>query len=59
MRNSIIVYALIMVFSNYASAADSLAAPDWTLVAANLANSFNSRAMIHLVRNEETKYAQE
>jgi len=35
MRNSIIVYALIIIFSNYASAADSLVAPDWTLVAAD------------------------
>ncbi len=35
MRNSIIVYALIIIFSNYASAADRLVAPDWTLVAAD------------------------
>ena len=35
MRNSIIVYVLIIVFSQYASAADSLVAPDWTLVAAD------------------------
>ncbi len=35
MRNSIIVYLLIIVFSQYASAADSLVAPDWTLVAAD------------------------
>ena len=35
MRNSIIVYALIIIFSNYASGADSLVAPDWTLVAAD------------------------
>ncbi len=35
MRNFIIVFALITVFSNYASAADSLVAPDWTLVAAD------------------------
>jgi len=35
MRNSIIVYLLVIVFSQYASAADSLVAPDWTLVAAD------------------------
>ncbi len=35
MRNFIIVYVLIIVFSQYASAADSLVAPDWTLVAAD------------------------
>ncbi len=35
MRNSIIVYLLIIVFSQYASAADSLVAADWTLVAAD------------------------
>jgi len=33
MRNFITVYLLIIIFSNYASAADSLVAPDWTLVA--------------------------
>ncbi len=35
MRNSIIVFALIIIFSNHASAADSVVAPDWTLVAAD------------------------
>ncbi len=35
MRNSIIVYLLFIVFSQYASAAVSLVAPDWTLVAAD------------------------
>ncbi len=35
MRNSVIVCLLIIVFSQYASAADSFVAPDWTLVAAD------------------------
>ena len=57
-RYFIIVYALIIVFSNYASAADSLVAPDWPLVAADLAKSFNPPAMIHPARNEELENAQ-
>ncbi len=35
MRSSIIVYLLLIVFSQYASAADSQVAADWTLVAAD------------------------
>ena len=35
MRNSIIIYLLVIVFSLYASAADSQVAADWTLVAAD------------------------
>ena len=35
MRNFIIVYVLVIVFSQYASAADTRVAPDWTLVAAD------------------------
>ena len=53
MRNSIIVYLLIIVFSQYASAADSVVAPDWTLVAAdgratNLNNESQKQATILL-----------
>ncbi len=35
MRNSIIVFLLVISFSNLAAAADSLVAPDWTLAAAD------------------------
>ncbi len=41
-----------------AGAERSLVAPDWMLVGADLAKSFNSPAMIHPVRNEEIKYVQ-
>ena len=53
MRISIIVYILIIVFSQYASAADDLVAPDWTLMAAdgqviNLNNESQKQATVLL-----------